>query len=164
MGRGVKEGWQASPEWIARTKSVLTTLALISESDWQALREACRNYHAKHTTGVGGAAICACGMGGGGSLACRPLKMLDELRGEAQDLQFISPSFKEKRQPAPKRVSGHYVVKLDNGVTIVKAKSIAIARKWAYSYFGSSKSPQTLYATEKDLDWVRSMGGTIHEP
>jgi len=38
-----------------------------------ALREACSDYHAKHSTGVGGARVCICGAGGGGSNACGDL-------------------------------------------------------------------------------------------
>jgi hypothetical protein len=46
---------------------------------WQALREACRLYHAAHQKGPGGARVCVCGAGGGGSQACSMLSLLRAL-------------------------------------------------------------------------------------
>lgn len=44
-----------------------------------ALFDAAQEYHAKHSRGPGGAAICVCGMGGGGSKACRGLSILRDI-------------------------------------------------------------------------------------
>ena len=42
----------------------------------QALFAACGEFHAKHSRGPGGAAICICGAACGGSEACRGLALL----------------------------------------------------------------------------------------
>jgi hypothetical protein len=44
--------------------------------DWHALREACNMYH---KPGIGGAAMCICGAGGGGSKACSMLKVIKSI-------------------------------------------------------------------------------------
>ena len=49
------------------------------EQGIQALFDAANAYHAKHSKGAGGAAMCICGAGGGGSAACRGLSVLREL-------------------------------------------------------------------------------------
>ena len=41
-----------------------------------ALVEAAGEYHQKHSRGPGGAAMCICGAGGGGSKACRGLAVI----------------------------------------------------------------------------------------
>ena len=42
----------------------------------RALRSACLEYHQKNSRGPGGAAMCVCGAGGGGSKACRGLAVI----------------------------------------------------------------------------------------
>lgn len=44
-----------------------------------ALRDAVREYHAKHSKGPGGAAICVCGAACGGSKACRGFSILRDI-------------------------------------------------------------------------------------
>lgn len=41
-----------------------------------AIRDACLLYHRNHGSGIGGAAMCSCGAGGGGSTACRGLSII----------------------------------------------------------------------------------------
>ncbi len=61
----------------------------------QALYKAAGEYHAKHSSGAGGAAICICGAGGGGSAACRGLSVLRELFTYAD---FDNPEWVEQFQ------------------------------------------------------------------
>jgi hypothetical protein len=49
---------------------------------WVALREACRKQHPK---GPGGAMICACGAGAGGSAACSMLRTIHYLIVSSDD-------------------------------------------------------------------------------
>lgn len=54
----------------------------LNELDVEGVRElfrAAEEYHQKHSKGPGGAAVCVCGSGGGGSKACRGLSVLREL-------------------------------------------------------------------------------------
>lgn len=58
----------------------LNAFASISEEQWRALEDACRMFHLKTSTGIGGAAICACGAGNGGSRACNALRTFQRMR------------------------------------------------------------------------------------
>lgn len=69
-----------------RLKALLRTLNAIPPEQWDALRTATNEFHRKNTTGIGGAAICICGAGNGGSLACNALKTLTSVKDEAEDL------------------------------------------------------------------------------
>ncbi len=44
-----------------------------------ALFDAAADYHKKHSKGAGGAAVCVCGAGCGGSKACRGLALVRDL-------------------------------------------------------------------------------------
>ncbi len=48
---------------------------MIEKQAW-ALRDACGLYHEKNSKGAGGASICVCGAGCGGSYACGALARL----------------------------------------------------------------------------------------
>jgi hypothetical protein len=54
--------------------------------DILALKQACSEYHNKHSGGPGGAAICICGHACGGSAACNGLGMIRNL------LRYHDPS------------------------------------------------------------------------
>lgn len=51
----------------------------LAEEGFRALYEAANDYHVKHSTGIGAAAMCVCGAGGGGSKACRALAIMRDL-------------------------------------------------------------------------------------
>lgn len=70
----------------ARLKASLRTLNTIPEEQWAALRAAAWEFHRKRATGVGGAVVCICGAGNGGSAACAALKTLTRLKDEVDDL------------------------------------------------------------------------------
>lgn len=58
---------------LAQNQRVVIVLNSEELDDFLALREACNDYHVKHSKGAGGAAICVCGASSGGSKACRAL-------------------------------------------------------------------------------------------
>ena len=76
-----------SPDWkcsdcgtIQPYKEVIRGMNKQLFEDWKALKEACGAYHALHHSGMaGGAAMCVCGAGGGGSKACSMLKIIKDL-------------------------------------------------------------------------------------
>lgn len=47
-------------------------------------------------------------------------------------------------------------------ITIVMAKHILHARKWAREEYGRRNHPVVTRATEGDIDWVKGMSGMIH--
>ena len=57
-----------------------------------------------------------------------------------------------------------YKVELIGGnMTIVEAKSIRSARKWAWEEYGRYMEPRTTRAKGEDVDWCKMMGGAIHK-
>lgn len=58
---------------------LLETLKKLDAEGLRALFVACGEYHAKHNKGAGGARMCICGAGCGGSPACRGLSVLRDL-------------------------------------------------------------------------------------
>lgn len=57
-----------------------------------------------------------------------------------------------------------YYVKFDGGCTIVKAARAASAAKYCRDEFGREREPFYVRpATNKDIAWVRAMGGIIHD-
>ena len=52
---------------------------------------------------------------------------------------------------------------LNNCVTIVMAKSIRSARKWAQAEYGRQLEPDVTRASQDDIAWVRGAEGIIHE-
>lgn len=75
-----KERAQAAIAALVPLERALLAFSGITEEQWHALEDACRAYHLKTSTGVGGAAICACGAGNGGSKACNALRALQRMR------------------------------------------------------------------------------------
>ena len=61
----------------------------------RALKTACLEYHHKTSRGPGGAAICVCGAGGGGSYACGGL---GELKDFIRYAGPLSPEWEERRK------------------------------------------------------------------
>lgn len=59
--------------------------------DWRELREACRKQHPR---GPGGAAMCYCGAGCGGSAACAMLKVLSLFLSEL-DPEVVPAHYRE---------------------------------------------------------------------
>ena len=56
-----------------------------------------------------------------------------------------------------------YKIDLSGGyVTIVRAKTIQLARKWAKEEYGKVGNPIVARATKKDVEWVQTMSGMIH--
>lgn len=57
-----------------------------------------------------------------------------------------------------------YSCRLNGGnTTIIEAKNINQAKKYARQYFGNIMSPRVEYASEEDVSWVKAMGGYIHK-
>ena len=57
-----------------------------------------------------------------------------------------------------------YSCHLNGGnTTIIEAKNINKAKKYAREYFGTHMSPRVEYASEEDVSWVKTMGGYIHK-
>lgn len=56
-----------------------------------------------------------------------------------------------------------YLVGLCNGnQTIVEAKSLEAAQKWALETFGTILMPRVAEAKQEDIDWTKAFGGRIH--
>ena len=59
-----------------------------------------------------------------------------------------------------------YSITLDSGwrQTLVEARSPAQAKRYAIDEFGRHLAPYSIErATDKDVAWVKGMGGRIHE-
>jgi len=57
-----------------------------------------------------------------------------------------------------------YKVELVGGnMTIVEAKNIRLARRWAQGEYGRVMEPQVTPAKKDDVEWCKAMGGMIHK-
>ena len=57
-----------------------------------------------------------------------------------------------------------FAVEFGGGITIVRAKTIAKARRWADDELGRMNGPYSVAeATQDQVNWVTAMGGRIHE-
>lgn len=55
-----------------------------------------------------------------------------------------------------------FYVELYHGCSIVKAKSLDKAEKWAEHYFGASNYKFTREANDDEVSWNLAMGGREH--
>jgi len=57
-----------------------------------------------------------------------------------------------------------YNVEFNLGQALVKAKSATDARKYSEKEWGANHGPYKItHASASDLQWVKSMGGYVHE-
>ena len=56
-----------------------------------------------------------------------------------------------------------YTLNHDRGMTVIEAKSIRQARKYAREEYGRAGSARAKKATEEDIAWYLAMGGYIYE-
>lgn len=63
-----------------------------------------------------------------------------------------------------KKGAKYYKVDIDGNMytTIVSADNIASARDYASTYFGKMHEPYVTEASDKDVSWVKTMGGAVH--
>jgi len=80
---------------------VLERLKKLDTEGIQALREAANDYHAKHSRGPGGAAVCVCGAGGGGSKACRGFAVIRDVFRYAN---FDCPEWRARFEEIPRAI------------------------------------------------------------
>jgi hypothetical protein len=57
----------------------------------------------------------------------------------------------------------YYATFSGGGCTLVEASSIKVAREYLFHQYGCSAEPRVVKATEENEDWVKAMGGAVHE-